>query len=51
MRVPIVTRRKHRNDYNHGKSGWVAGNYRYRRGSKAAASSKMGRASKSKAWK
>lgn len=24
-------RRKHRNDYAHGKSGWVGGNPRYRR--------------------
>jgi len=23
--------RKHRNDYNHGKPGWVGGNPRYRR--------------------
>ena len=26
-----MTRRKHRNDANHGKNGWVGGNPRYKR--------------------
>lgn len=27
-------RRKHRNDKNHGKNGWVSGNPRYKRSSR-----------------
>lgn len=26
-----MARRKHRNDHNHGKNGWVGGNPRYKR--------------------
>lgn len=36
---------KHRNDKNHGKNGWIAGNVKYRR---AKASRKMGKASASR---
>lgn len=43
-----MPRRKHRNDQNHGKSGWVSGNVRYRR---CKATRKMGRASQSNCWK
>jgi hypothetical protein len=30
----ILHKRKHRKDYNHGKSGWVCGNPRYKRTAK-----------------
>ena len=41
-------RKKHRNDYNHGKGGWVGGNVRYRRSKPGR---KMGKASMSSWWK
>lgn len=40
-------RRKHRNDKNHGKNGFVGGNVRYRR---SKASHKMGKARNSRSW-
>jgi len=43
-----MCRRKHRNDYNHGKSGFIARNVRYKR---TKPTSSMGRARTSKAWK
>ncbi len=41
--------RKHRNDQNHGKGGFVGGNVRYRRNSKKA--QPMGKARMSSCWK
>ena len=31
-----MCRKKHRNDHNHGKRGWVSGNPRYNRNRKTA---------------
>jgi hypothetical protein len=41
-----MKRPKHRRDHNHGKSGWIAGNVRYKRSKPTA---KMGKAKASKA--
>jgi hypothetical protein len=40
-------RKKHRNDKNHGKNGFVAGNVRYRR---SKPGTKMGKARMSSCW-
>lgn len=39
---------KHRKDHRHGKNGFIAGNYRYRR---TKPTKKMGRATRSLYWK
>ena len=47
-----MLRRKHRKDYNHGKSGWVGGNARYRRTKATVGHNRtMGRAAQTAYWK